>query len=72
MSISDDDNSGSDFVRLHPVYEDEIGNDRPVAFEPINTYHQPTAEFRETIYWVLFIEKCLQVSPYLSLALLFK
>jgi hypothetical protein len=25
-------------------------NDRPVAFEPIDTYHQPTAEFRETIY----------------------
>ena len=50
MSISDDDNSGSDFVRLHPVYEDEIGNDNPVSFEPINTYHQPTAEFRETIY----------------------
>jgi hypothetical protein len=39
MSISDDDNSGSDFVRLHPVYEDEIGNDNPVSFEPINTYH---------------------------------
>jgi hypothetical protein len=25
-----------------------------------------------SISWVLFIEKCLQVSPYLSLALLFK
>jgi hypothetical protein len=45
MSISDDDdNDGSDFIRLHPVYESE-GRD-PItgftSFQPINTHEELT------------------------------